>query len=106
MVFSLIFKVGKKNYIVTTMQTYKEMLPGIRDGSLTKHIKECNSQSSTYYGIMVAIPERADVTDEFGNPTPLSYEKEWEFKIIFPCRVGPRKRSMTEMLFYMVRSGH
>lgn len=29
----------------------------------------------------------------------------WELKVVKPCRMGLRKRSMTELLFCMLRSG-
>ena len=32
---------GEKNYIITTMQCYKEILPDINSGKLWKHIQEC-----------------------------------------------------------------
>lgn len=73
---------------------------------LAKHIRECNPNSSLYYGIMIAIPEYRDPADEYENPTPLDTDTGWKLEIILPCRQGERKRSITEMLFYMLRSGH
>lgn len=32
---------GEKNYIITTMQCYKEILPDINSGKPWKHIQEC-----------------------------------------------------------------
>ena len=55
---------------------------------------------------MVAIPEYRDPADEYENPTPLDINTGWKLEIIIPCRQGERKRSITEMLFYMLRSGH
>ena len=78
----------------------------LRNGKLAKHIRECNPNSSLYYGIMVAIPEYRDPADEYENPTPLDTNTGWKLEIIIPCRQGERKRSITEMLFYMLRSGH
>ena len=41
------------------------------------------------------------------KPTPLDAEvRQWKLAVILPCRYGPRKRSMTELLFCMLRSGH
>lgn len=97
---------GEKNYIVTTMDCYKSILQEYRDGTLEKHIIDCNPNSSMYYGIMVAIPLWSDVHDEFENPTPLEQAEQWKLHTIISCRPGQRKRSMTEMLFYMLRSGH
>lgn len=54
-----------------------------------------------------AIPDWAEATDEFEKPTPLDAEvRQWKLAVILPCRYGPRKRSMTELLFCMLRSGH
>lgn len=56
---------------------------------------------------MVAIPDGAEVTHEYEKPTPLDAEVEQcKLAIILPCRYGPRKRSMAELLFCMLRSGH
>ena len=99
--------IGEKNYLVTTMECYKEILPDFRSGKFAKHMKELFPESSNYFGVMVAIPGWAEVTDEFENPTPLDTEvKRWKLAVILPCHEGPRKRSMTELLFCMVRSGH
>ena len=96
---------GEKNYIVTTMECYKSIQEDIRSGKLDAHIKECCPNSSHYYGIMVAIPQYTEEVDEYESPTPLDRENEWKLITILPCRQGPRKRSITEMLFYMLRSG-
>ena len=97
---------GEKNYIVTTMDCYKNIQEDLRSGKLAKHIRECSPNSSLYYGIMVAIPEYREPADEYENPTPLDTDTGWKLEIILPCRQGERKRSITEMLFYMLRSGH
>lgn len=97
---------GEKNYIVTTMDCYKNIQEDLRSGKLAKHIRECNPNSSLYYGIIIAIPEYRDPADEYENPTPLDTDTGWKLEIILPCRQGERKRSITEMLFYMLRSGH
>lgn len=96
---------GEKNYIVTTMECYKSIQEDIRSGKLNAHIEECCPNSSHYYGIMVAIPQYAEEVDEYESPTPLEQENEWKLITILPCRQGQRKRSITEMLFYMLRSG-
>lgn len=98
---------GEKNYIVTTMGCYKDILPDFRSGKFAKHIREEFPESSSYYGVMVAIPDGTEIADEFEKPTPIkSNTKRWKLAIVLPCRVGPRKRSMTELLFCMLRSGH
>lgn len=97
---------GEKNYIVTTMETYKRLQEDLRSGKLVQHITETNPESSMYFGVMVPIPYMTDVYDEYENPTPLNKDIKWELKAILPCREGPRKRSMSELLFYMLRSKH
>ena len=96
--------IGEKNYIVTTMQCWKDIQEDYRNGRLAEHVKDCSPNSSLYYGIMAAIPKHAEEIDEFENPTPLDSSKDWKLKIILPCEQGFRKKSLTEMLFYMLRS--
>lgn len=98
---------GEKNYIVTTMECYKEILPDFRSGKFAKHMHDQFPESSAYFGVMVAIPYWAEVTDEFEKPTPIDADiNRWKLAVTLPCREGPRKRSMTELLFCMLRSGH
>ena len=99
---------GEENYIVTTMECYKDLIADRNSGRLLEHIRECNPESSRYYGIMVAMPADRKERDEFENPTPITEEtihREWKLHKIIPCTPGPRKRSMTELLFCMLRSG-
>nr|WP_297935336.1 hypothetical protein [uncultured Lachnoclostridium sp.] len=96
---------GEKNYIVTTMECYKSIQEDIKNGKLDAHIDECCPNSSRYYGIMVAIPKYAEKVAEYEKPTPLNQEEKWKIAVILPCIQGPRRRSLTEMLFYMLRSG-
>lgn len=99
---------GEQNYIVTTMECYKDLIADRNSGKLLEHIRECNPESSKHYGIMVAIPESRKEWDEFENPTPLTKATmagEWRLHKIIPCTPGPRKRSITELLFCMLRSG-
>lgn len=97
---------GEKNYIVTTMQCYKDIQKDIREGKLWRHIQECCPESSGHFGIMVPVPWSFKPEDEYENPTELTNDIACELKIILPCRIGDRKRSMTELLFCMLRSGH
>lgn len=97
--------IGEKNYIVTTMACWKSIQEDMRNGKLDRHIKTCCPNSSHNYGIMVAIPLWSKVEDEYANPTPLDQAKDWMLTVVIPCRIGIRKRSITEMLFYMLRSG-
>lgn len=84
---------GERNYIVTTMKTYKSC------------INEMNRLPRNV-GVMVACPCTIDVADEFINPTPVK-EKTivWDLKIVKNCFKGYRTRSMAELLFCMLRSG-
>lgn len=98
--------IGEKNYIVTTMKCYKDLLPDMRDGKFYKHLHEVSPDSSGHFGIMVAIPYTSELTDEFENPTELDFEKgRWKLAVISNCRLGLRKKSTTELLFCMLRSG-
>ena len=97
--------IGEKNYIVTTMECYKALQPDMRSGKLWNRIKECCPESSPHYGIMVPVPWSFKPEDEYENPTELRNDIAWELKVVFPCRQCGRKRSTTELLFYMLRSG-
>ncbi len=96
---------GEKNYIVTTMQCYKDILPDIRSGKFANYMYEYYPESSNYYGIMVAVPQWSELTDEFEKPSALDADKRWKLAVIRNCNQGPRRRSMTELLFCMLRSG-
>lgn len=80
----------EKNYFVMPMGTYKEVIQDIPHN----------------VGVLVPIPQYADKYDEFETPTELSAEVKWKLNVIKPCHKQLRKRSMTELLFYMLRSGH
>jgi hypothetical protein len=89
------------------MECYKSLISDLNDGRLQKYIQDNYPESSNYWGIMVAVPYMREETDEFENPTPFDgMEGKWVLKVIRPCRIGGRTRSMTELLFCMVRSGH
>lgn len=55
---------GEQNYIVTTMECYKDLIADRNSGKLLEHIRECNPESSRHYGIMVAIPESRKEWDD------------------------------------------
>lgn len=97
--------IGEKNYLVTTMECYKALQPDMRSVKLHDHIKEICPEASTEFGVIVPVPMFADKLDEYENPTKLDSDTEWEMKVIQPCRQVLRKRSMTELLFCMLRSG-
>lgn len=86
--------VGEKNYIVMTMETYKAVLP-----ELPK--KGCGS-----IGVMVAVPQHSSAVEEYSCPTPITDMISWKLEIVIPCRPKQRDRSITELLFCMLRSGH
>lgn len=103
---------GERNYIVTTMDCYKDLQEDLRDGNFWKYLKENYPESSTHIGIMVLVPDSIDVKNsddmftEFENPTSLDKDIRWKLAIINQCRPGPRVRSTTELLFCMLRAKH
>lgn len=104
---------GEKNYIVTTMSTYKELQDDICEGTLDKYIKEHYPESSLYYGFLVPVPASIDLRDsqalyaEFENPSEFSGDpSDWKLHAIYPCIEGRRTRSMNELLFCMLRAKH
>lgn len=99
--------VAEKNYIVTTTETWKRLIPKYKNGDLTKHIIEHNPPGSGHFGIMVAVPDHRAPEEEFETPTPLDQpDITWKLVVVVPCRDGHRKRSMPELLFCMLRAGH
>ena len=82
--------IGEKNYFVMPMSLYKEVIQDIPHN----------------VGVIVPIPFMGDKHDEFENPTELSTEGKWELRVIKQAHVQLRIRSMTELLFCMLRSGH
>ena len=112
--------IGEKNYIVTTMSVYRKIVEdqkkdlenGITDsakGKLAEHIRKTNPESRYRIGydvgILVAIPVNRSEIDEFDDPTPLDRQDVvWKLAIMQRCRETDRKRSMTEILFCMMRA--
>lgn len=96
---------GEKNYIVTTMQCYKKLTDDMRTGKFIKHMDEFFPESSTHFGIIVPVPVLTDWEDEFLEPSEITREKKWELKAVKNCYPGERRRSITELLFCMLRSG-
>lgn len=83
--------IGEKNYFVMPMQLYKEVIHDIEND----------------IGVLVPIPRYGDKVNEFENPTELGGElSDWKFEAMRYARQQGRKRSMTELLFCMLRSGH
>lgn len=105
---------GEKNYIVTTMETYKAIQDDLRDGKLNKHIMDfmCVPECPEF-GIIVAVPASIDLRNtkeaykEYENPTPLESGVDWKLWNICPQqRQWHRDRSMSELLFCMLRAKH
>lgn len=104
---------GERNYVVTTMGTYKKLQDDVRSGEFTRFLKEHYPESSHHYGFLVAVPGSVDLRDtnaiyaEFEKPTPFEgVFSDWKLWTAVTCMDGPRKRSMTELLFCMLRSKH
>lgn len=104
---------GEKNYIVTTMDTYKKLLDDQRDNTLENHIKEfMGVEKCPYFGFMIPVPANIDLRDsnalakEFQNPTKLDANKKWKYWTVAQPRENSRIRSMNELLFCMLRSKH
>lgn len=99
--------IGEKNYIVTTMECYKAIQPDLGSGKLWEHIMACCPEAGyhPHFGIIVPVPWITTLEDEYANPTELDKDVTWEMKVIYPCVMGGRKRSTTELLFCMLRSG-
>lgn len=84
--------ITEKNYFVMPISVYKE---------LTEELKK-----EYGIGIMCPVPKYRDTRDEFKNPTPLDKtDIEWEMKILKPAKTKSRDKSLTELLFCMLRSG-
>lgn len=104
---------GEKNYIVTTMETYKMLQEDLREGRLGNYIKNHYPDSSQYYGILVPVPSYIDMRDsnavykEYENPTKFEgLPHDWKLWSAVHCNEGPRKKPITELLFCMLRSKH
>ncbi len=83
--------IGEKNYFVMPMSTYKEVIHDIPSG----------------VGVLVPIPQYSDKVEEFENPTELTEDlSDWKLCTIRYTYPQLRKRSMTELLFCMLRSGN
>lgn len=110
--------VGDENYIVTTMDCYKSLLPGIQSGKLYDHIRELNN-GKLNFDFLIAVPDiyprfnaQKALMDEFDSPTPIDADKHWRLAKLDGVKSGYNKnstgrtRSMTELLFCMLRSKH
>ncbi len=85
---------GDKNYIVTTMEVYKEI------------IQEIHNKIPWHVGVMVSCPYHIKPADDFQNPTSVDEEDVvWDLKVIKQSHPAYRIRSIAELLFCMLRSG-
>ena len=106
---------GDENYIVTTMECYKSLLPDMQSGKLSKHIIEMNDNRLPGYSFLIAVPDKTvlerfnpqqALMKEYENTTPLESYDYWRFaKMSTNSKKTCRTRSLTEFLFCMVRSG-
>ncbi len=105
---------GEKNYIVTTMETYKSLRDDINSGKLARYICDNYPESSKHYGFMVAVPstiidlkDTKKIYEEYESPSAFEGESfDWKMYTIMPCNEGRRSRSTTELMFCMLRSKH
>lgn len=82
--------IAERNYLVMPMATYKEVINDIPHA----------------VGVLCPIPYGRDKHEEFENPTVLDGDtSKWGLVAIRATYPKPRKRSMTELLFCMLRSG-
>lgn len=81
--------VTEKNYFVMPMALYKEIANEIENN----------------VGVICPIPVGKELYDEFEKPTPLDADICWNMKIVKTVHPQARSRSMTELLFCMLRSG-
>lgn len=96
---------GEKNYIVTTMQCYEDLLPDIQSGKLDRYIKQNHPESYNHYGIMVAMPRGCWKDDKSDKKiTDRSITDEWHLVIMKKCGKALRRKSLVELLFCMLRA--
>ena len=94
------------------MDTFKKMIPDFNSGKFWEYLDKNYPESNTNIGVMVAVPYETDLKDteaiysEFQNPTALNKDRCWKLYIIQNSNQGRRKRSMSELLFCMLRSKH
>lgn len=93
------FDVCEWNYIVTDIDTYRDILPELK----TKWNK---------FGVLVAVPNWLDCRSkdalraEIENPTEFNRNTEWKlYPIIKQHHYHYRNKPLAEMLFCMLRSG-
>lgn len=104
--------IGEKNYIVTTMETYKKLQSKLADGTFYGFMAEKHNNNNPNFGVLVAVPDNvdcrktSDVYSEYENPTTFDASTNWKLYEILNCRERHRTRSTTELLFCMLRAKH
>ena len=106
--------IGEKNYIVTTLDTYKKFLEKIapRDEENTFfswYNKDRPWDVQRDFGVMIACPKGVRVQTYFAEPEkyadiPEDDPSRWSMQIARSVNPLPRKRSTTELLFCMLRA--
>lgn len=82
--------IGEKNYFVMPMSVYKEVINEIPHA----------------VGVLTPVPIWSSDVEEFENPTDFDGNlSNWKLSAIKHSFERERKRSMTELLFCMIRSG-
>lgn len=88
---------GDKNYLVMTMDTYKAIIAEEQNGKklIPWHV-----------GVLTPCPCTVRAVDEFMNPHSIE-DKDicWDLKPVKNAHLADRQRSMTELLFCMLRAG-
>lgn len=104
---------GEKNYIVTTMETYKELQADLNDGTFGRYLLAHYPESSHHFGILVPVSRCVDLKDSesvfaaYEDPSPFEGNAaDWKLWTAQYCTESVRQRSMTELLFCMLRSKH
>ena len=103
---------GEKNYIVTTMETYKKFKEDVINGKFKEFMKEKHPDVyKADFGVLVPVPANIDLRKtkelyaEYENPTELGGDSfDWKLAEMSHCHGSSRKRSMTELLFCMLRA--
>ena len=87
--------IGEKNYLIMTASTFNDL----EAGGLLNLIP-------FKVGIMIAVPikRKYHIDEELKSPTALDTEEKWFYAVIKPAHKAYRKRSISEMLFCMLRS--
>ena len=81
---------GDKNYSVTTAETYKKI------------IKDVDYD----VGVLIACPVLREIKDEIENPTQIDGNiDDWILKIAKNAHSKNRERPLSQLLFFMLRSG-